>query len=148
MLEAERRSSLGDIRKGVLFDDGDEIVIANKHGIPQTIVVADHTGAFHYYDHSLDEYAYAYALPIIERRKLVSQPEQFAEVYINAFMTRFIHIQNEYRERRWAFDNLFKHRPPPTLEGNMTHRWASVLLRLDQTDVQALADTIRKLIPF
>lgn len=147
-LEAERQANIDDMRKGILFDDGDEIVITNKDGLPQTIVVADHTGAFHYYDHSLDEYAYAYALPIISRRDLVAQPEQFAEVYLNAFMTRFLHIQNEYRSRQWAFDNLFKHRPPPNLEGNLTHRWASVLMRLDQTNVQSLADAIRKHIPF
>lgn len=143
-LQAEIDQGLGDVRKGVLFDDGDEVVILNERGIPQKIVVADHTGAFHHYNHDLTEYAHAYALPILSRLNLVVQKEQFAEVYLNAFMTRFLYIQNEYRERRRAFDNLFKHRPPPDGNGNLTDRWASVLKRLDQTDVQTLTDAIRK----
>lgn len=132
-----------DDRKGVLFDDGDEVVITNERGVPSRMVVADHTGAFFDYSSSLDKSARAYALPIVTRLGYVSQPDQFIAVYLNAFMARFLHIQNEYRERRQAFDTLFKHRKPDG-RGNFADRWLAILRRLDQTDVQALTEAIRK----
>ena len=127
----------------VFFDDGDEIVITNARGLPEKIVVADHTGAFTDYVSDLSKSAEAYALPVLSRLGVVSQPEQFIDVYLNAFLSRFLHIQNEYRERRRAFDNLFKHRQPDG-RGNFADRWSSILKRLDHTDAQALTDEISK----
>ncbi|MEI6971239.1 MAG: hypothetical protein WCL44_06940 [bacterium] len=132
-----------DPKKGVLFDDGDEIVVTNARGVPSSITVADHTGAFWDYDHDLDDSVQAYARPIVSRLGYVSQPDQFLEVYLNAFMARLLSLQIEYRDRRQAFDTLFKHRKPDG-RGNFADRWMAVLRRLDQVDVQTLTDRIRK----
>ena len=42
---------------------------------------------------------------------MLSDPEAFATLYVDAFVARFSKIQLEYRKRKRAFDTLFKHRP-------------------------------------
>ena len=49
----------------------------------------------------------------------------------------------EYRKRRRAFDNLFKHcRYDPA--GSLGYRWECVLRRLDETNAEALVHAIRE----
>ncbi|MCX7723059.1 MAG: hypothetical protein N2379_08400 [Verrucomicrobiae bacterium] len=127
----------------VLFDDGDEVIIEGPDGIPQDLVVCDHTGAFDEYQRPLYEFAAQYAQPINSRTQFVPNPRAFAETYLDAFKEAFCRIQGDYRKRRRAFDTLFKHRPYST-EGSFAYRWECVLRRLDNTEPDTLTDAIRK----
>lgn len=127
----------------VIFDDGDEVVIENKVGMAVEIILADQTGTFTDFRRSLAETAPAYAAPINKRRTWVSNPAAFAQAYLEAFEERFTYLQWEYRRRKRAFDNLFKHQPPVE-GGNLSYRWLRVLERLNQSDPKTLTDLIRK----
>jgi hypothetical protein len=127
----------------VIFDDGDEVVIENQFGTPVDIVVADHTGTFTDFRRSLAESAPEYANSVNKRLPMLSQPGAFAQAYLDAFAERFARIQQEYRLRKRAFDNLFKHQPPVE-GGNLSYRWLRVLERLNQADPLALKELIRK----
>jgi hypothetical protein len=127
----------------VIFDDGDEVVIENRVGMPVEIIVTDHTGTFTDFRRSLAESAPEYARSVNKRLPMLSQPMAFAQAYLNAFAERLDKIQQEYRRRKRAFDNLFKHQPPVE-GGNLSFRWLRVLERLNQADSQALKDLIRK----
>jgi len=133
--------------KAVLFDDGDEVVIEDKHGLPAKIVVSDQTGSFVDYFSELAAFAPAYATVVTDRAGLVPDLEQFADVYIEAFVARFLKIQSEYRRRRRAFDNLFSHQPWDEA-GSLSYRWYRVLQRLDRTDPREVGKEIRRHIPF
>jgi hypothetical protein len=127
----------------VIFDDGDEVVIENKVGMAVEIIVADQTGTFTDFRRSLAETAPAYAAPVNKRRAWVAHPAAFAQAYLEAFEERFTYLQWEYRRRKRAFDNLFKHQPPVE-GGNLSYRWLRVLERLNQSDPKALTELIRK----
>lgn len=126
----------------VLFDDGDEVVIENKDGMPVELVVADHTGTFTDFKTDLLQFAANYAKPVNRRLAYLANPKEFAEVYLRSFLARFQEIQDEYRMRKRAFQTLFKllHREEP---GSFGFRWEHVLARLDRTNAVALANTIR-----
>jgi hypothetical protein len=125
-----------------VFDDGDEVVLENAAGLPVEILVADHSGAFTEYLAPLERFAEDYARPI-NNRKNVPQPARFAEIYLTAFREQFARIQNDYRKRRRAFDNLFKHcKYDPA--GSFGYRWECTLRRLDETDVDAVIAAIRR----
>ncbi|NQT16383.1 MAG: hypothetical protein HQ582_26735 [Planctomycetes bacterium] len=126
----------------VLFDDGDEVVVETKSGLPTEIVVADQTGTFSDYHRDLLEVAVQYAQPIARRWRHVANPHQFAGTYVDAFRERFARIQEEYRNRRGAFDTLFKHRVRDEA-GSFAYRWERVLERLDRTDPHELAEGVR-----
>lgn len=127
----------------VIFDDGDEVVIEDQLGMPTEIVVADHTGTFTDFRRSLSESAPEYANSVNKRLSILTQPEAFAQAYLDAFVERFVKIQQEYQRRKRAFDNLFKHQPPVE-GGNLSYRWLRVLERMNQANPQALKDMIRK----
>jgi hypothetical protein len=127
----------------VIFDDGDEVVVEGADGLPQDLVVSDHSGAFDDYTRPLQEFAWNYAKPVNSRLAFVRQPRQFAEAYLAAFLDGFLRIQGDYRKRRRAFDTLFKHcRYDPA--GSFAYRWECVLKRMNQTDAQALTNSIRQ----
>jgi hypothetical protein len=125
------------------FDDGDEVVQEGPDGLPSAILVADHSGAFSEFKAPLESFAEAYAWPVNKRLAVLPQPREFALRYLAALRARFVHIQEDYRKRRRAFDNLFKHRPYDP-GGSFRYRWECVLRRLDQTDVDGLIDAIRR----
>jgi hypothetical protein len=128
----------------VVFDDGDEVVMEDPAtGLPGELVVGDHSGAFGEYERPLASYAKDYARPVNKRVTMLPNPRVFGEAYLAAFLEAFIHIQGDYRKRRRAFDNLFKHRAYDR-NGSFAFRWESVLKRLDQTDAFALVEAIRK----
>jgi hypothetical protein len=128
-----------------LFDDGDEVVIENEQGFPTESLVADHTGAFGEYHLPLTACAEYYARPVNSRDKFVSQPQEFARVYLEELHDRFRHIQGDYAKRRRAFDNLFKHcKYDPA--GSFAFRWECVLRRLLETDADALVEAIKSYI--
>ena len=127
----------------VLFDDGDEVVVENDEGLPEALIVGDHSGAFREYERPLTDFAADYARPVNSRVTSVPHPRQFAEAYLEAFRQRFGHLQGDYRKRRRAFDTLFKHcKYDP--EGSFAFRWECVLKRLDQTDPVALIEAVRR----
>jgi hypothetical protein len=126
----------------ILFDDGDEVVIENGARLPEEIIVADPTGTFHNFDLELTASAAAYAEPVNRRRNDVHDPVEFAQVYLDAFRSRFCRIQADYRRRRRAFDMLFKYRKWDP-NGSFAYRWGQILARLDRTDANALAEAIR-----
>ncbi len=118
-----------DPQGSVVFDDGDEVVVENEAGLPIEMVVADQMGTFADYRTELEHFAAEYAGPVNRRLPLVPDPDEFASLYINAFVGRFSRIQLEYRKRKRAFDTLFKHRPRDEA-GSFAYRWECVLDRL------------------
>jgi hypothetical protein len=125
------------------FDDGDEVVRENEAGLPSEILIADQSGAFTEYELPLIHFAADYARPINVRDSLVPDARAFARAYLEAFRQQFEHVQGDYRKRRRAFDNLFRHcKYDPN--GSFAYRWECVLRRLDQTDAEALTSEIRR----
>lgn len=129
--------------KAVVFDDGDELVVENNLGVPTEIIVADHTGTFVDFTCDLSDRAPDYARCINDRIHLLSDPKAFTEAFLAGFVERFVHIQQDYRKRRRAFDTLFKHLPIDT-GGSFAFRWECVLRRLDQSNALELAQRIRQ----
>ena len=80
--------------------------------------------------------------PVNRRLPLLADPEEFASLYIDAFVGRFSRIQLEYRKRKRAFDTLFKHRPRDEA-GSFAYRWECVLDRLRRASPQDLGNLIR-----
>ena len=131
-----------DAHGRVLFDDGDEVVIENSAGLPDSIIVSDPTGAFCDYQSDLSLTAIRYADPVNRRSKLVENPAEFTECYLEGFLARFREIQAEYFARRRAFDGLFKHRPSDPA-GSFAWRWRQVLRRLESASGESLVERIR-----
>jgi hypothetical protein len=129
-------------RDSVLFDDGDEVIMLDAAGFPSVLAVSDHTGTFSNYEGDLALNMAAYAEPVNRRAARMPNAGEFAEGYLDAFVQRFEHIQIVYRERRRAFDSLFKHRPWDP-GGSMAYRWFHILKRLDAADPRQLAAIIR-----
>jgi len=125
-----------------LFDDGDEVLVSDEHGLPVDIVVSDHTGTFNDYASPLTEFTTAYAQPVNRRRGFLKDPKGFAQAYLDGFQTQFLHIQEDYRLRRRAFDSLFSHVPSQE-QGSFAYRWKRVLARLDGTEVTEIVSMIR-----
>src|SRR5208283_1332609 len=112
-----------------------------EDGLPAEILVGDHSGAFGEYQRPLDAFAAHYARPVNTRAKLLSNGTGFAHAYLAGLRERFVHIQEDYRKRRRAFDTLFKHcKYDPA--GSFAYRWEKVLLRLDQTGADPLVEAI------
>jgi hypothetical protein len=125
-----------------LFDDGDEVVQEDESGMPSDVLVADHSGAFGEYRLPLESFAAHYARPVNSRAKLVPDPKAFAEIYLEGFREEFLRIQGDYRKRRRAFDNLFKHAKYDPA-GSFAFRWEAVLQRLDRTSADSLMQALR-----
>ncbi len=126
----------------VIFDNGDEVLIEDEDGWPADIMVTDHTGAFGAYETDIYQLAVAYAKPVNDRLKHLADAAEFADVYVGACIANFARIQEEYRNRRRAFDTLFADRPRVEA-GSLAYRWERVLKRLDETDPEKLEAAIR-----
>ena len=131
-----------DLRGNPLFDDGDEVLIEDAHGMPLDVVVADHTGTFSDYLSPLEHFAAEYAGPVNRRNEFLTNREEFLDAYLEAFVSQFAKVQQEYRKRRKAFDTLFKYRPRDE-RGSFAYRWECVLKRMDATDPRQFAGLIR-----
>jgi hypothetical protein len=131
-----------DLRGIPLFDDGDEVMIADSRGMPADIVVADHTGTFNDYASPLAEFTSKYALPVTRRAGFLPDPARFAEAYLDAFEKRLARIQEDYRRRRRAYESLFAHLPGQEA-GSFAYRWRRALSRLDETNPHGLRELIR-----
>ncbi|MCY2995855.1 MAG: hypothetical protein NTY19_49600 [Planctomycetota bacterium] len=132
-----------DLNGPVVFDDGDEVLIEDQTGLPTEILVVDQMGTFTDYTSELASFAVDYARPVRKRLSLVSRPAEFAAAYLQAFCAQFCKIQQDYRSRQRAFDNLFAHRTWNEA-GSLAYRWNRILKRLDETNPQALTELIRQ----
>lgn len=132
-----------DSAGGMVFDDGDEVVIEDENQLPQEIIVSDHTSTFLDYRADLLRFAPGYARPINMRLGQLNYPEECAELYIEAFVVRFMRIQEEYLKRKRAFDLLFDHRRRDEA-GSFAFRWERVLERLAASDPVAIGRAIRE----
>jgi len=131
-----------NLDKQVMFDDGDEVIVSDAEGQPDHLIVSDHTGAFTQYEFPLSNDAEAYAAPVNRRATHMANAAEFAEIYLDSFQKRFEAVQQEYRLRKRAFDNLFKHRPLDRA-GSIAYRWQCILARLAETDAAQLTKAIR-----
>src|SRR5437660_11797468 len=93
-----------DPKGNVIFDDGDEVVVESRLGLPVEIVIADHTGTFGDYRSELARFAPAYANAVNKRRDSLRNVQAFTDAYLAAFVERFHYIQGEYRKRKRSFD--------------------------------------------
>lgn len=132
-----------DRQGGILFDDGDEVLVEDAARRPRKIVVADQTGNFVDYLGELTRVAPDYADPINRRAEYVPDFKAFAQAYLDALVRQFTSTQDEYRRRRKAFDALFEHRPRDE-NGSIAFRWEKVLERLDRSDPHRLEALIRE----
>jgi len=132
-----------DMEGRVIFDDGDEVVVEDKNGLPAKIVVADHTGTFNNYVGELIKITPSYAKSVNRRAENLPDALEFGRCFLAGFLGRFTEVQTEYRSRRSIFDGLFKHRPIHP-GGNLAFRWIKVLERLNQADPERLAGGIRE----
>lgn len=129
-----------------VFDDGDELIIEGQGGLPEYLLVADHSGSFGDYKKPLTANAEYYAGPVNYRVRFVKELQTFARLYLEAMSEQLHHIQDDYRKRRRAFDNLFRHcKYDPA--GSFAFRWECVLKRLDTTDMDAVVQSVRSYIP-
>jgi hypothetical protein len=126
-----------------VFDDGDEVIRDGDDGLPQEILVGDHSGSFSEYKEPLATFAPHYASVVNKRDTILPDPIAFAEAYLASFRLQFLHIQGDYRKRRRAFDTLFKHCRYDT-GGSFAYRWECTLRRLEETDADSLLKAIRK----
>jgi hypothetical protein len=132
-----------DERGNVLFDDGDELLIEDDRGVPLEIIVADLTGTFRDFRVDLRRSAHLYAGPVNRRVGYLPGPTEFASVYLDAFADRLARVQEEYRNRKRAFDTLFKFRKWDP-NGSFAFRWHRVLERLRSTDLAEVVKLIRE----
>ena len=131
----------------VIFDDGDEVIACDVVGMPERLIVSDHTGAFAQWAVPLTRNAEAYAKPVNWRVPHMCNATEFANIYLSAFQTRFEQVQQEYKKRQRAFERLLEHRLDDP-EGSYAHRWKDVLKRLETTDAAELTTLIRSHITF
>ena len=75
--------------KKPIFDDGDEVVVEDAKGLPEEIILGDHSGSFGDYLQPLETFANHYARPVNERGKFLANPGEFADVYLNSLRNHF-----------------------------------------------------------
>lgn len=125
----------------VMFDSGDEVLVLDREGLPESMVVTDHSGTFTDYRHDLIHFASGYADPVNRRISFVDNPTEFARAYIDGFRERFNSVRDEFLRRKRAFLTLFRHGRYDQ-EGAFAYRWERVLERLERSDAAELAEAI------
>ena len=125
-----------------LFDKNYEVIQIGPKGLPVRLIVTDHAGSFVDYKTPLEQGVSPYANVVRRREKYVSDFADFARTYVAAFERRLSWIQQVYRDRRVAFDDLFAGRPYDQA-GSGAYRWACVLKRLDACDPHVVATALK-----
>ncbi len=128
-----------------LFDSNYEVLRLGPDGLPKEIVVTDHAGSFVKYRENFEELIAPYARVVRRREKFVDDYVAFAKAYLLAFERKLAEVQQAYRNRRRAFDELFLHRPYDEA-GSCAFRWSCVLRRLDECDPKVVAESLKKAI--
>ena len=134
-----RRNS---VTKVCEFDQNYEVLQMGVEGLPEEIRITDHAGSFTYYDKPFEEYLGDYAAVVVRRRAFVSDYADFANAYVTGFERKLAAVQQLYRERRLAFDELFKDRPYDE-NGSGAYRWSCALKRLDNCEPKALSAQLK-----
>ena len=134
-----RRNS---VTRELSFDQNYEVIKLGEDGIPHEVCITDHAGSFMDYERDYAEYIAEYAWPIVRRHDFVANFSGFADAYVEGFRRQLAFVQNAYRERRRAFDELFRDRPYDTA-GSGAYRWACALKRLDGCDPARLAEKLK-----
>lgn len=125
-----------------LFDQNYEVIRFGEDQLPAEVMITDHAGSFVDYEGDYASAVDVYAEVIRRRVRYVSDPAAFAAEYVAAFARRLAEVQQAYRSRRRAFDELFSDRPYDT-NGSGAYRWAKALSRLDGCDVAAVAGLLK-----
>ena len=128
-----------------IFDRNYEVLQIDPKGIPVRLIVTDHAGSFVDYKTPLEQAVAPYANVVLRREKFVSDFADFAKAYVAAFEQRLKEVQNMYRERKSAFDDLFTGRPYDRA-GSGAYRWSCILKRLDACDPHQVAEALKKTI--
>jgi hypothetical protein len=128
-----------------IFDRNYEVLQIDPKGLPVRLIVTDHAGSFVDYETPLEKAVAPYANVVLRREKFVADFADFARTYVAAFERRLKEVQDDYRARRTAFDDLFSGRPYDRA-GSGAYRWARVLKRLDGCDPHAVAESLKKAI--
>jgi len=135
-----RRSS---VTNESLFDKNYEVVRIGADGLPEEIMITDHAGSFVDYERNFEEMVGDYASFALNRKELVADFAGFAREYVEGFKRRLAEVQQAYRERRTAFDELFSDRPYDT-NGSGAYRWAKTLQRLDGCNPERIAALLKE----
>lgn len=130
--EADEESKTGC---RVTFDQGDEILKLDPDGLPEKLVVADHTGTFFNTETPLIDFAQDYMRPVFSRWNRFVDPELFRDVYIGSFLVRLRELKSECPERLHVFDAILDYNQ--TVNGSFGDRWYKVIRRLQATDLDA-----------
>lgn len=126
-----------------MFDDGDEVVqIDEKTKLPCLVTVSDHTGTFRNYKNSCYDSVPAYAEFIMRHARKIRYPQKFIDKFLESFETKFKWTQDEYLNRKRAFDRLFIDFPVDEA-GSLAYRWEKILKRLVDADAKELTKRIR-----
>ena len=128
-----------------VFDTNYEVLQCGQDGLPTSLVVTDHAGAFVKYLEPYDELVPPYAAVVRRREKFVGDFAAFAKTYVQAFERGLAEAQASYRAHRQAFDELFLQRKVDQA-GSGAYRWKCILRRLDECDPKAVAEMLKKAI--
>jgi hypothetical protein len=129
----------------LLFDHNYEVVVQGEDSLPSEIKITDHAGSFVEYQNPLEDSVGLYAEFVVCRKKMLAQYEAFAKAYVDGFRKSLVDMQESYRARRAAFDNLFIDRPYDT-NGSGAYRWSMALQRLDSCDPDKIATLLSEAI--
>ena len=128
-----------------LFDKNYEVLQIGPKGLPIRLVVTDHAGSFVDYKSPLEDGVAPYADVVRRREEYVADFGEFARTFVASFERRLAEVQQKYRERRAAFDDLFAGRPYDQA-GSGAYRWTCVLKRLDACDPHGVAAALKRAI--
>jgi hypothetical protein len=125
-----------------VFDEGNEILVLDKYGLPSEIVVSDFVGVFKdYQTPDLTKHAEFYSRPILKRRDIVPDMEAFANAYCLGITDRIKAIQLQYRKAKLQWQTMFRHLPDE--EESIRSKWEKVCHRLENTDAQQIGDGVK-----
>lgn len=128
-----------------IFDKFYEVVQVGEDGLPAKVVVTSHAGSFVNYLSPLEDFVAPYANVVKCRKDCVTDFQTFANAFVEGFARKLRSTQQDYKDNKLAFDELFIHRPFD-VAGSGAYRWAKTLERLANCDCDAVIDTLRKAI--
>jgi hypothetical protein len=129
--------------ENVIFDSGNEILSLDDRSMPHEITVCSLVGIFNDFEnYNLERLAGQYAMPVIKRKDLVPNFQEFATAYVQAFLDRFENIKEEYLNDTKSYEVMFPGRRED--KGAFKYRWKKVLDRLERADPNIISIAIMK----
>jgi hypothetical protein len=126
------------------FDDGDEVVSENSKSYPVRLTSLDFSGAFKDITTHIEELAPQCVNCITSRAQYIKNPDEFAGIWINAFVSRGRHIQNYYRRKKSKFKLITFGRIYNADKKTFAYVLDTALQRLDRTDFDTCAKAMWK----